>query len=77
MFRCILVILVSIVAFLQPKAGTTEPADDFPFVSTALPPNVPSESVQVSYNLVGPFGGRGGYAGEAVWCEFLSDSCNG
>jgi hypothetical protein len=35
--------------------------DDFPSVSLVLPANVPSETVQIAYFLVGPFGGYGGY----------------
>jgi hypothetical protein len=63
MFRCILVILLGVASFL----GTTQtPAqtDDLPVVSIALPRNVPSETVQISYFLVGPFGGHGGYAAQ-------------
>lgn len=36
-------------------------SESFPSVSVSLPSNVPSETVQIVYYLVGPFGGRGGY----------------
>jgi len=32
-----------------------------PTVSISLPPNIPSETAQIAYHLVGPFGGYGGY----------------
>ena len=64
MFRCILVILVGAASLLLWTTRTPAQADDLPFVSIALPPNVPSESVQISYFLVGPFGGYGGYAAQ-------------
>jgi len=37
------------------------PAVDSPSVSVLLPANIPSEAVQISYFLIGPFGGYGGY----------------
>jgi hypothetical protein len=64
MFRCILVMLVGAASLLIWTTRTLAQADDMPFVSIALPPNVPSESVQISYHLVGPFGGYGGYAAQ-------------
>ena len=56
------VALVGIVALL---AGTTQipaKAEDSPSVSISLPPDFPSETVQISYFLIGRFGGYGGYA---------------
>jgi hypothetical protein len=35
--------------------------DNFPSVSVLLPANIPSETVQISYFLIGPFRGYGGY----------------
>lgn len=32
-----------------------------PSVSISLPSNIPSETVQIVYHMVGPFGGTGGY----------------
>ena len=61
MVRRILVTLVGVVALL---AGTTQipaRAEDSPSVSISLPSSVPSKTVQISYFLVGPFGGEGGY----------------
>jgi hypothetical protein len=37
-----------------------------PFVSISLPSNIPSETVQVVYFMVGPFGGHGGYTERRV-----------
>ena len=64
MFRSGLVILVGAASLLIWTTRTPAQADDLPFVSIALPPSVPSESVQVSYFLVGPFGGCGGYVAQ-------------
>jgi hypothetical protein len=60
MFRFLVVILV-IAASLLWTTSTPTQADDLPFLYISLPPNVQSESVQISYFLVGPFGGYGGY----------------
>jgi hypothetical protein len=64
MFRCLLVILVGVASFLIGTMRTPAQADDLPFVSIVLPQDVPSENVQISYHLVGPFGGYGGYAAQ-------------
>lgn len=61
MIRCIFSILLVISAFLFPAAQTPSQPDDFPSVSVLLPANIPSENVQISYFLIGPFGGYGGY----------------
>jgi hypothetical protein len=60
MFRCILVIFLGVASCLQ----ATPNADDLPFVSIALPQDVPPDVVQISYYSVGPFGGYGGYAAQ-------------
>lgn len=65
MFRSILVILPGVASFLQTTRRPAQ-ADDLPFVFIALPQNVPSETVEISYHLVGPFGGYGGYAAQQV-----------
>ena len=62
MVRCISVILVGMVGLLPCTTQTPTQADDSHFVSVSLPPHVPSETVQISYYLVGPFGGYGSYA---------------
>jgi hypothetical protein len=36
-------------------------AEVSPSVAVLLPSDIPSETVQIVYHLVGPFGGRGGY----------------
>jgi hypothetical protein len=64
--RRILVILVSMVALLYCMTRTPTQADDSRFVSISLPSNVPSETVQISYYLLGPFGGYGGYVVQQV-----------
>lgn len=61
MFRRILVILLGVTSCLQ-TTPTRKKADDLPLVSIGLPQDVPSDTVQISYHLIGPFGGRGGYA---------------
>ena len=66
MVRCVLVILLGMVALLPCLTRTPMHADDSRFVSISLPPNVPSETVQISYYLVGPFGGQGGYVVQQV-----------
>jgi hypothetical protein len=60
MFRCILVIFLGVASCLQARPRP----DEFPFVSIVLPQDVPSDTVQISYYLVGPFGGHGGYAAQ-------------
>ena len=61
MVRRILVTLVGIAALLAGTTQTPARAEDSPSVSITLPSNVPSKTVQISYFLVGPFGGEGGY----------------
>jgi len=48
-------------ALLPPEAQTLSKAEGFPSVSVLLPANIPSETVQISYFLIGPFGGYGRY----------------
>ena len=64
MVRRILVTLVGMVALLGGTAQTPAKAEDSPLVLISLPPNVPSETVQISYFLIGPFGGYGGYTAQ-------------
>ena len=47
-------------ASLSLEAQTVSKAEDFSAVSVLLPANIPWEAVQISYFLVGPFGGQGG-----------------
>jgi hypothetical protein len=61
MIRCIFSILLVMSGCLSPAAQTPSQSDDFPSVSVLLPTNIPSENVQLSYFLIGPFGGYGGY----------------
>ncbi len=55
-------ILVGMAALLPRPAQTPKTASFLPSVSISLPPDILSETVQISYFLVGPFGGYGGYA---------------
>ena len=63
MFRYLLYAFIIVAAVLPVKHSPVQ-ADDLPLVSITLPPNVPSHTVQISYFLVGPFGGYGGYAAQ-------------
>src|SRR5882762_3319079 len=49
---------------LPQSAQTPKSAGFLPSVSILLPPDILSETVQISYFLVGPFGGYGGYAAQ-------------
>ena len=64
MIRCIFVILVGFAALLFQTTQSPAPREVLPSVSISLPPDVPSETVQISYFLIGPFGGYGGYAAQ-------------
>lgn len=61
MFRRISPIFVGVVAlaFATPARAQEEASPSF---SILLPSNIPSWKVQISYFLIGPFGGYGGYA---------------
>src|SRR5258708_38079791 len=61
MIRCVFPILLRMSGFMSPAAQTPSKLDDFPSVTVLLPANIPSETVQISYFLIGPFGGYGGY----------------
>jgi hypothetical protein len=50
--------------FLALKAQIASKRNDFPSVSVLLPANIPSETVQISYFLIGPFGGYGDYTNQ-------------
>ena len=57
-----LAILVGVFGFPARTTQTQAQAEVLPSVSISLPATVPSETVQISYFLVGPFGGYGAYA---------------
>jgi hypothetical protein len=61
MIRCTCAILLVMFGFLSPEAQTPSKNGNSPSVSVLLPPNIPSETVQISYFLIGPFGGYGSY----------------
>ena len=61
MIRCIFSMALVISAFISPTAKTPPQSDDFPSVTLVLPADVPSETVQISYFLRGPFGEYGTY----------------
>ena len=60
----VLAILLGIAGLLPQPAQTPNTASFLPSVSISLPPDILSETVQISYFLVGPFGGYGGYAAQ-------------
>ena len=61
MIRCTCAILLVMSGFLSPEAQTPSKKGNSPSVSVLLPPNIPSETVQISYFLIGTFGGYGSY----------------
>ena len=64
MVCCIFAIFLGLAALLPRTPQTPTKAEVFPSVSISLPPSIPSETVQISYFLRGPFGGYGGYAAQ-------------
>jgi hypothetical protein len=60
----VLSILVGMAGLLPQSAQTPKTASFLQSVSISLPPDILSETVQISYFLVGPFGGYGGYAAQ-------------
>src|SRR5258708_31462464 len=56
------VLLFGMAGFLPQSAQTPKTASFLPSVSISLPPDILSETVQISYFVVGPFGGYGGHA---------------
>jgi len=72
--RRILVTLVGVAALLAGTTQTPAKAEDSPSVSISLPSNVPSKTVQISYFLVGPFGGHGGYTTDRTGVHFYEIS---
>jgi Carboxypeptidase regulatory-like domain len=58
----VLAILLGMAGLLPQSAQTPKTASFLPSVSISLPPDIVSKTVQISYFLVGPFGGYGGYA---------------
>jgi hypothetical protein len=55
------VLFIGLAGMLPQPAQTPKTAILLPSVSISLPPDVLSETVQISYFLIGPFGGYGGY----------------
>lgn len=55
------VLLIGLAGLLPQSAQTPKIASFLPSVSISLPPDVFSETVQISYFLIGPFGGYGAY----------------
>jgi hypothetical protein len=58
MFRSILRIAL-LVAAVPVAAGQDSPSPHAPKISLTLPSDIPSETVQISYFMIGPFGGYG------------------
>jgi hypothetical protein len=63
--RAFAIILAIAVAQSLPSQTPSSP-EVAPSVSVSLPPNMPSETVQIIYFMVGPFGGYGGYTKQQV-----------
>jgi hypothetical protein len=61
MIRCVCLILLGMSGFLTQETQSPSNKGDSPSVSLLLPPNNPSETVQISYFLIGPFGGYGSH----------------
>jgi hypothetical protein len=57
-------LLFGMAGLLPQSAQTPKTASFLPSVSISLPADVLSETVQISYFLVGPFGGYGGYVAQ-------------
>jgi hypothetical protein len=60
MVPCAFAILLCTAALQSLAAQTTSGPEISPSVSISLPSNIPSETVQIVYFMVGPFGGSGG-----------------
>jgi hypothetical protein len=61
MIRCTCAILLVMFGFLSPETQTPSKKGNSPSVSVLLPPNIASETVQISYFLIGPVGAYGSY----------------
>ena len=57
-------LLFGMAGLLPQSAQTPKTVTFLPSVSISLPADVLSETVQISYFLVGPFGGYGGYVAQ-------------
>jgi hypothetical protein len=64
MVRCIFAIFLGMAASLSVEAQTHSKTEDLPSVFILLPATIPSETVQISFFLIGRFGGYGDYAAE-------------
>ena len=60
----VLAILLGMAGLLPQSTQTPKTASFLPSVSISIPPDILSETVQISYFLLGPFGGYGGYAAQ-------------
>jgi len=60
----VLAIFIGMASSLPQSAQSPETASFLPSVSISLPPDILSETVQISYFLVGPFGGYASYAAQ-------------
>jgi len=57
-------VLLSMAGLLPQSAQNPNTESFLPSASISLPPDILSETVQISYFLVGPFGGYGGYTAQ-------------
>jgi hypothetical protein len=70
MLRCAFAILPVMAAWQASALQTPSTPEISPSISILLPPNIPSETVQIAYHLVGPFGGYGGYTEQRAGLHF-------
>ena len=64
MLRWVSALLIGMTGLLPQSAQTPKTASFLSAVSISLPPDILSETVQISYFLVGPFGGYGAYVAQ-------------
>jgi hypothetical protein len=64
--HCGFAILLCTTALHSLASQTASRQEVSPSVSISLPSNIPSQTVQIVYHMVGPFGGSGGYTEKRV-----------
>jgi hypothetical protein len=77
MVRCVFALLVFMAALQSLTSQTGSRDEAAPTVSISLPTNVPSETVQILYFIVGPFGGWGGRSEPRTGLDSYETRCDG